>query len=54
MYCGAITGAMHIIALFGSEEVKKMYLPKMMSGEWGGTMCLTESVCRFRRRSAQI
>ena len=43
MYCGAITGVAHIIALFGSEEVKKMYLPKLMSGEWGGTMCLTES-----------
>ncbi|MCK7489753.1 MAG: acyl-CoA dehydrogenase family protein [Anaerotruncus sp.] len=42
MYCGAITGAAYLIALFGSEEVKKMYLPKMMSGEWGGTMCLTE------------
>ena len=42
MYCGAITGAIHIIAAFGSEEVKKMYLPKMMEGKWGGTMCLTE------------
>lgn len=43
MYCGAITGAMHIILLFGSEEVKKMFLPKMVEGQWGGTMCLTES-----------
>jgi alkylation response protein AidB-like acyl-CoA dehydrogenase len=42
MYCGSITGAMHIIAHFGSEEVKKMFLPKMLEGEWGGTMCLTE------------
>jgi alkylation response protein AidB-like acyl-CoA dehydrogenase len=42
MYCGAITGAMHIILLFGSEEVKKMFLPKMLEGQWGGTMCLTE------------
>lgn len=42
MYCGAITGAMHIIMLFGSEEVKKMFLPKMVEGQWGGTMCLTE------------
>ncbi|HNV49114.1 MAG TPA: acyl-CoA dehydrogenase, partial [Spirochaetota bacterium] len=23
-------------------EQKDMYIPKMMSGEWGGTMCLTE------------
>jgi alkylation response protein AidB-like acyl-CoA dehydrogenase len=42
MYCGAITGAIHIITPFASEEVKKMYLPKLISGEWGGTMCLTE------------
>lgn len=42
MYCGAITGASHIIAAFASKEVKEMYLPKLMSGEWGGTMCLTE------------
>jgi len=43
MYCGSITGAMHIIIHFGSEEVKKTFLPKMLAGEWGGTMCLTES-----------
>ncbi|OGP68495.1 MAG: hypothetical protein A2W27_00280 [Deltaproteobacteria bacterium RBG_16_44_11] len=42
MYCGAITGAIHIILPFASGEVKKMYLPKLISGEWGGTMCLTE------------
>ena len=42
MYCGSITGAMYIIMSFGSEEVKKMFLPKMLAGEWGGTMCLTE------------
>lgn len=43
MYCGSITGALYIIASFGSEEVKKMFIPKMMEGKWGGTMCLTES-----------
>jgi alkylation response protein AidB-like acyl-CoA dehydrogenase len=42
MYCGAITGAAAIIAPFASDEVKQMYLPKLISGEWGGTMCLTE------------
>lgn len=42
MYCGSITGAIYIIASFGSEEVKKMFIPKMMEGQWGGTMCLTE------------
>ena len=42
MYCGSITGAAAIIEPFASEEVKQMYLPKLLSGEWGGTMCLTE------------
>lgn len=42
MYCGSITGAIYIIASFGSEEVKKIFIPKMMEGQWGGTMCLTE------------
>jgi hypothetical protein len=26
----------------GSEDLKALYLPKMASGEWAGTMCLTE------------
>jgi alkylation response protein AidB-like acyl-CoA dehydrogenase len=43
MYCGSITGAIHIIAAFGSEEVKNMFIPKMIEGQWGGTMCLTEA-----------
>ncbi len=42
MYCGSITGAMALILPFGSEELKKMFLPKMFEGAWGGTMCLTE------------
>ncbi len=35
-------GASHLIEIYGSEELKEKYLPKMISGEWGGTMCLTE------------
>jgi alkylation response protein AidB-like acyl-CoA dehydrogenase len=42
MYCGSITGAIALIAAFGSEELKNMFLPKLMEGKWGGTMCLTE------------
>jgi alkylation response protein AidB-like acyl-CoA dehydrogenase len=42
MYCGSITGAIQIIRTFGSDEVKNMFVPKMMEGKWGGTMCLTE------------
>ncbi|HEX8661603.1 MAG TPA: acyl-CoA dehydrogenase C-terminal domain-containing protein, partial [Brevundimonas sp.] len=29
----------------GSEEQKRTYLPKLVSGEWGGTMNLTEPQC---------
>ena len=35
-------GAIEAIELIGSEEQKKAYIPKLVSGEWTGTMCLTE------------
>ena len=35
-------GAAHLIEVYGSQELKDKYLPKMISGEWSGTMCLTE------------
>jgi alkylation response protein AidB-like acyl-CoA dehydrogenase len=37
------TGAVEAIAKHGSEELKNSYLPNLISGEWMGTMCLTES-----------
>ena len=43
MYPGLAFGAAEVIQHFGSDEQKKMYLPRMYSGTWGGTMCLTES-----------
>lgn len=42
MYYGLTRGAMDVLLAVGSEEQKNLYVPKMMSGEWGGTMCLTE------------
>ncbi len=42
MYCSSMTGTAHQIMVFGSEALKAMFLPKLLSGEWGGTMCLTE------------
>ncbi|MCK9259934.1 MAG: acyl-CoA dehydrogenase C-terminal domain-containing protein [Azoarcus sp.] len=36
------TGAIESLMLRGSDEQKAMYLPKMVSGEWTGTMNLTE------------
>jgi alkylation response protein AidB-like acyl-CoA dehydrogenase len=42
MYPGLSFGAMELIHAFGTKELQNIYIPKMMSGEWGGTMCLTE------------
>jgi 3-(methylthio)propanoyl-CoA dehydrogenase len=36
-------GAVHALELTGSEAQKRRYLPKMVSGEWSGTMVLTEA-----------
>ena len=33
------------IVAFGSEALKQTYLPKMIAGEWTGTMCMTEAHC---------
>ena len=41
--CSMLTnGAIEAISLRGSDKQKNMYLPKMVSGEWTGTMNLTE------------
>ncbi len=41
--CPMLTaGAIEAIELNGSDELKRTYLPKMVSGEWTGTMNLTE------------
>ncbi|MGA2956167.1 MAG: acyl-CoA dehydrogenase [Thermodesulfobacteriota bacterium] len=36
------TGAAHLVLAFGSPEMVETYVPKMFSGEWQGTMALTE------------
>jgi alkylation response protein AidB-like acyl-CoA dehydrogenase len=41
-YAGLTTGAARLILNFGKEDLKKTYLPKMLSGKWQGTMALTE------------
>jgi alkylation response protein AidB-like acyl-CoA dehydrogenase len=45
MYPGLTHGAYAALATYGTDEQKKTYLPKMTSGEWTGTMCLTEAHC---------
>lgn len=36
-------GAAHLIETFAAKELKEQYVPKMFSGQWAGTMCLTEA-----------
>jgi alkylation response protein AidB-like acyl-CoA dehydrogenase len=45
MYPGLTQGAIAAILAHGSEDQKRTYLPKMISGEWSGTMNLTEPHC---------
>jgi alkylation response protein AidB-like acyl-CoA dehydrogenase len=45
MYPGLSQGAYEAIHHFGTAEQKSLYLPKLITGEWAGTMCLTESHC---------
>ena len=45
MYPGLSHGAYEALHAHGTEAQKKLYLPKLTSGEWTGTMCLTESHC---------
>jgi len=45
MYPGLSHGCMNTLTVWGTDEQKETYLPKLVSGEWTGTMCLTEPHC---------
>ncbi|WP_315760186.1 acyl-CoA dehydrogenase C-terminal domain-containing protein [Sphingomonas sp. Y38-1Y] len=45
MYPGLTHGAIAALLAKGSDEQKALYVPRMVSGEWGGTMNLTEPHC---------
>ena len=45
MYPGLSHGAYEALHAHGSPEQKATYLPRLTSGEWTGTMCLTEPHC---------
>ena len=45
MYPGLTQGAIAALLAHGSPELKTKYLPKMVAGEWTGTMNLTEPHC---------
>lgn len=42
LICGLTESAVLALEKHGSDELKDAYLPKLISGEWTGTMCLTE------------
>ena len=44
-YPGLSHGAYNAIEYWGSDELKDLYLPKLVDGTWSGTMCLTEPHC---------
>lgn len=45
MYPGLSIGCMNTIMQYGTEAQKDTYMPKLVTGEWSGTMCLTEPQC---------
>ena len=45
MYPGLTRGALAALEFGASDEIKALYLPKMATGEWAGTMNLTEPHC---------
>ncbi len=45
MYPGLSHGAYEALLAHGTPEQKALYLPKLVSGAWTGTMCLTEPHC---------
>lgn len=42
MYLGLTFGAISALDKHAGEDLKKRYLPRLISGVWSGTMCLTE------------
>ena len=45
MYPGLSHGCMETLHAHGTEQQKNDYLPQLVSGQWTGTMCLTEPHC---------
>jgi len=45
MYPGLSKGAINTLLAHGSDELKEKFVHKLVSGEWTGTMCLTEPHC---------
>jgi alkylation response protein AidB-like acyl-CoA dehydrogenase len=44
-YALLVSSAAETIARYASPELKALYIPRMVAGEWAGTMCMTEPHC---------
>jgi alkylation response protein AidB-like acyl-CoA dehydrogenase len=45
MYPGLSIGCINTLLQYGTDAIKTVYLPRLVAGEWTGTMCLTEPQC---------
>ena len=45
LYPNLTQGVVRAVQVHASDELKQQYLPNMVSGQWTGAMCLTESHC---------
>ena len=45
MYPGLTQGVVELLGAHGSQQQKDLYMPRLASGSWTGTMCLTEPHC---------
>ncbi len=45
MYPGLSIGCINTLLQYGTDAIKTQYLPRLVAGEWTGTMCLTEPQC---------
>ena len=45
MYPGLSMGCINTVLEYGSEQQKRQFMEPLVSGEWSGTMCLTEPQC---------
>jgi alkylation response protein AidB-like acyl-CoA dehydrogenase len=45
LYAELSHGAYYLLSSFAPPEIRDRYVPKMIAGQWSGTMCLTEPQC---------
>ena len=54
MFPGLSKGCINTLLSNATDELQEKYVPQLVSGEWAGTMCLTEPVTCFHSLSPRI